>query len=169
MVIAQTNRLILRHFTMDDATSMDAVLFDPRVMEFGGVWSAAQVRAWLGEQIDVNYQTWRFGMWAVVEKESNHVIGYCGLSRYPHRCAPPDAEIGYRFVPERWGHGLATEAAASVRDFAFDVLNLPRLIAMIDPKNARSIRVAEKIGLKYERDVMLDGYDHPDRLFAIRR
>ena len=66
-----------------------------------------------------------------------------------------------------WGRGYATEAAQAVRDYAFNRLRLPRLIAMIDPQNIASIRVAEKLGMYYEKDVMFEGYTHPDRVYAI--
>jgi RimJ/RimL family protein N-acetyltransferase len=55
----------------------------------------------------------------------------------------------------------------AIRDYAFGTLNLKRLIALIDPGNAASIRVAEKIGLRYEKDVLLEGYSHPDRVYAM--
>jgi len=57
----------------------------------------------------------------------------------------------------------------AVRDYAFNTLGLKRLIAIIDPANTASIRVAEKIGMKYEQDVMFEGYDHPDHVYAITR
>ena len=61
----------------------------------------------------------------------------------------------------------ATEAAQSVRDYAFNTLRLPRLISMIDPQNVASIRVAEKLGMRYEKDVVFEGYTHPDRVYVI--
>jgi len=79
----------------------------------------------------------------------------------------PEIEIGYRLAKSAWGQGYATEAARSVRDFAFLTLGMKRLIAMIDPSNVASIRVAEKIGMRYERDVMFDSYTHPDLVYAI--
>jgi RimJ/RimL family protein N-acetyltransferase len=97
------------------------------------------------------------------------VIGYCGLSRFPGRCAAGDTEIGFRLARPFWGRGFATEAARAVRDHAFDTLALPRLIAIIDPGNLASIRVAEKIGMRYEKDVSFEGYTHPDRLYALER
>ena len=66
-----------------------------------------------------------------------------------------------------WGYGYASEAARAVRDFAFFTLNIQRLIAVIDPMNVASLRVAEKIGMHYEADAMLEGYDHPDRVYVI--
>src|SRR4051812_40748374 len=86
-----------------------------------------------------------FGLWAVVEKSTRDVIGYCGLSRFEDVGGQPETEVGYRLIRSAWGHGYATEAATAVRDYAFDTLSLTRLIAIIDPRNVASIRVAEKI------------------------
>jgi RimJ/RimL family protein N-acetyltransferase len=76
-------------------------------------------------------------------------------------------EIGYRLRRSSWGNGYATEAARAVRDYAFTVRGRKRLIALIDPSNAASLRVAEKIGMHYEKDVLLKGYDHPDHVYVV--
>lgn len=170
MVIAKTPRLIIRQFHPGDGEAMDRVFGDPEVMRYGdGVRTPQWVRSWIVGWVDEHYQRWGFGSWAVVEKSTSAVIGYCGLSRFPGRCAGDEAEIGFRLARAHWGRGLATEAAMAVCAHAFDALGLPRLVALIDPANAASIRVAEKIGLRYEREVMLPGYDHPDQLYALNR
>jgi hypothetical protein len=169
MIIAETERLILRHFQLADSEAMDRVFGDPEVMYFGrGVQSREWVREWLHRRQQI-YQKLGYGVWAVVEKRSQQVLGYCGLTHFPDINGQPETEIGYRLARRHWGHGFATEAARAVRDYSFDTLKLPRLIALIDPQNVASIRVAEKIGLVYEEDVMLDGYTHPDRVYAIVR
>lgn len=68
-----------------------------------------------------------------------------------------------------WGLGFASEAVAATRDYAWTALKLPKLVAFIDPANVASIRVVEKVGFAFERDVMLEGYDHPDRVYSIVR
>jgi len=95
------------------------------------------------------------------------VIGYCGLFFFPDIEGQAEVEIGYRLARSVWGKGYATEAAKAVRDYAFNVLRLERLIAMIDPSNIASIRVAEKIGMHYEKEVMFEGYTHPDHVYVI--
>ncbi|MSR60370.1 MAG: N-acetyltransferase [Planctomycetaceae bacterium] len=97
------------------------------------------------------------------------MTGYCGVFQYPDVGRQPETEIGYRLARPHWGRGYATEAARALRDYGFGTLSLARLIALIDPRNAASIRVAEKIGLRYEKDVMPEGYTHPDRVDAITR
>ena len=166
-VIAETGRLILRPFHMSDDEAMQRVLGDIEVMRFSaGVKTPEGVRAWLCRCVE-NYQKQSFGLWAVVEKTSGEVIGYCGLTHFPDVAGLPETEIGYRLARPYWGHGYATEAVQAVRDYAFETLGLRRLIALVDPDNVASIRVAEKIGLRYEKDVMLEGYTHPDRVYSI--
>lgn len=167
MFIAQTERLILRRFHADDGAAMDRVFGDAEVMRYGpGVRSPQWVREWLRGRLE-DYRKLGFGLWAVVEKGGGETIGYCGLSHFPDINGRPETEIGYRLARGYWGRGYATEAARAVRDYAFGTLGLRRLIALIDPANLASIRVAEKIGMRYESDVMLDGYTHPDRLYAL--
>ena len=168
--ITETPRLILRHFDVADADALQHVFGDPHVMHFGpGVQTPQWVAEWLRTWIDRRYATWGFGMWAVVEKSSGGVIGYCGLTQFNNRCAPDDVELGYRLARAHWGRGYATEAATAARDHAFGALALPRIIAMIDPRNTASLRVAEKLGMRYERDILLEGYTHPDGVYAIER
>ena len=166
MIVARTTRLILRHFEDSDVDAMGAVFSDVDVMRFGdGVQTKVWVREWLRCSLE-NYQKWGFGPWAVVEKSSRDVIGYCGLFFFADVGGQADVEIGYRLAQKYWGHGYATEAVIAVRDYASSTLCLPRLIAMIDPDNVASIHVAEKAGLNYEKDVMFDGYDHPDHIYV---
>ena len=95
------------------------------------------------------------------------MIGYCGLFYFLDIHGQPEIELGYRLRRAAWGQGYATEAARLVRDYAFHTLHIKRLIALIDPDNVPSIRVAEKIGMHYESEVMLEGYDHPDHVYVI--
>jgi RimJ/RimL family protein N-acetyltransferase len=167
MIIAETERLLLRHFHVVDGDAMDRVFGDTEVMRYGtGAKNPEWVRAWVRGCLE-EYQKWGFGRWAVVEKASRAVVGYCGLSHFPDVGGRAETEIGYRLARAHWGRGLATEAAGAVRDYGFGTLCLTRLISIIDPKNVASIRVAEKIGLSYERDVIFQGF--ADRVYAIER
>ena len=169
-IITETPRLLLRHFDVADADALQHVFGDPAVMHFGpGVQTPQWVDEWLRTWIDRRYAAWGFGMLAVVEKSSDAVIGYCGLTQFNNRCAPDDVELGYRLARAQWGRGYATEAATAARDHAFAALALPRIIAMIDPRNTASLRVAEKLGMRYEHDILLEGYTHPDGVYAIER
>jgi [ribosomal protein S5]-alanine N-acetyltransferase len=165
-----TERLFLRHFHILDAEAMQRVFGDPEVMRFGnGIQTKEWVDAWLLTCLERYYQTWGFGPYAVVEKHNQEVIGYCGLFYFPDINGRPEVEIGYRLQRAAWGQGYATEAALAVRDFAFDTLGMKRLIAIIDPSNTASVHVAEKIGMHYEAEVMLESYTHPDRVYVVTR
>jgi RimJ/RimL family protein N-acetyltransferase len=167
MVVATTERLVLRHMQLRDSGPLDGVFGDAEVMRFGdGVQTQAWVRAWLHRCLH-SYQARGFGPYAVVERQQREVIGYCGLFFMPDVGGQPEVELGYRLARAWWGQGYATEAAMAVRDYAFAALGLNRLIAMIDPHNTASLRVAEKLGMHYEQDIMFDGYTHPDHVYVV--
>jgi RimJ/RimL family protein N-acetyltransferase len=166
MVIAETRRVLLRCFHVADLDAMAAVFGDPEVMRFGpGPQSREWVQGWLRGCLEDYYHKWGFGLWAVVGKADRRVIGYCGLTRFDDIDGRPEIEIGYRLAREFWGRGLATEAAGAVRDHALGVLVLPRLVAIIDAQNEASLRVATKIGLRYEKTVLFRA--NPRQLYAI--
>lgn len=168
--IAVTERLILRHFHIVDAEPMYRVFGDTEVMRFGnGVQTQEWVQTWLQTCLEHYYQTWGFGPYAVVEQRSQDVIGYCGLFYFPDINGQPEVEIGYRLARRAWEKGYATEAAQAVREYAFYSLGIKRLIAIIDPSNAASIRVAKKIGMQFEAEVMLEGYNHPDHVYVVMK
>jgi RimJ/RimL family protein N-acetyltransferase len=170
MVIVETERLVLRQFCLSDADAIHRVFGDPEVMRFGdGVQTIHCVHDWLCHCLENYQQKSGIGPWAVVERSSTETIGYCGLFYFPDVCGQPETEIGYRLARAYWGRGYATEAVIAVRDYGFNTLGISRLIAMIDPQNIASIRVAEKAGMKYEKDVMFEGYTHPDHVYAITR
>ena len=148
---------------------MYRIFGNPEVMKYGeGARTKAWVRNWLQNCFEA-YQTRGFGPYAVVERRTEDVIGYCGLFHFDNVNGRPEVEIGYRLQLSAWGKGYATEVARAVRDYAFTTLGMKRLIAIIDPANVASIHVAEKIGMQYEQDVRFDGYTHPDRVYAMMR
>ncbi len=162
-----TERLLLRHFDLQDAEPIYQVFGDPEVMRFSdGLKTKEWVQDWLHLCVE-RYQDWGFGPYAVVKKSSQAVVGYCGLFFFPNIDGQAEIEIGYRLARSAWGQGYATEAGRAVRDYVFGTLGIKRLIAMIDPSNGASIWVAEKIGMKYEKDIMLKGYTHPDHIYVI--
>jgi [ribosomal protein S5]-alanine N-acetyltransferase len=169
MMIAETKRLILRQFHIFDGEAMDRVFGDPEVMRYGsGVQAQTWVRNWLRNSMD-DYQKFGFGPWAVVEKTGSTAIGYAGLFHFPNIDGRPEVEVGYRLARSYWGQGFATEAVVAILAYAFHVLCLPRLVALIDPHNTASIRVAKKVGMHYEKEVMLEGYTYPDHLYSIKK
>ena len=170
MVIARTTHLFLRQLRVTDGEAMDRIFGDSEVMRFSdGTKTPRQVRQWVNQWIDDLYHRWGFGMWALARQCDDLTIGYCGLSCFPDRVAPSETEIGFRLARPFWGRGFATEAVVAARDYAFATLKIPKLVALIDPANVASIRVVEKAGFGHERDAMLAGYDHPDRIYSMTR
>jgi [ribosomal protein S5]-alanine N-acetyltransferase len=168
MIVLETERLILRHFHVFDGDALTRVFCDAEVMRFGpGVQTERWIQDWLHNCLENYYQKLGFGPWAVIEKARRELIGYCGLFYFPDVAGQPEIEIGYRLARAVWGQGYATEAVLAVREYSFNVLCLPRLIALIDPQNVASVRVAEKAGLRYEKEILLEGYTYPDHLYAI--
>ena len=168
MFTITSKRLLLRQFHIMDDEPLYKVFGDAEVMRFGnGVQTKEWVHTWLLSCFDWYFNSWGFGPYAIVNQHDQEVIGYCGLFYFPDLDGQPEIEIGYRLARSAWGKGYATEAAVVVRNYAFKTLGIKRLIAMIDPSNTASIRVAKKIGMLYEKDIMLEGYSHPDHIYAM--
>ncbi len=166
MIIQETERLLLRHFHIFDDAAMEQIFCDEEVMRFGsGAKPKEFVRNWIRVTLQ-NYVQWGFGPWAVVEKAGRETMGYCGLFYFPDINGKPEVEIGYRLARRFWNSGYSTEAAIAVRDYGFTTLGLARIIAMVDPGNVASVRVAEKAGMHHESDVMMEGYTRPDRVYV---
>ncbi len=155
-MIAETDRLVLREFELSDLDDLASIMADPRVMEFStsGPWDLDRTKAFLERcQVDYSAERWGYRRWALIHKADDRLIGYCGLARYDEVDGSPEIAIGYRLTPEYWGRGLATEAAAATRDYAFGSLGMTRLISTIEPENRASIQVAEKIGMTCEKQI----------------
>jgi RimJ/RimL family protein N-acetyltransferase len=137
--------------TPDDLDSMAMLLGDPEVMTYyDHPKSRAEALAWI-EWNQRLYAERGFGLWVLELNEAGAFVGDCGLT--PQEVEGiVEIEVGYHVRRALQGRGYGTEAAAACRDYARDTLRLDRLIALIDPGNRASQRVAEKIGLTYERD-----------------
>ena len=169
MIVATTKRLTLRHASPDDAIAMRSGFCDAEVMRYGdGPQTDGWIRSWIA-LMNRNYDERGYGLWIVTKIGNPRAIGYCGLTWFPNINGRAEIEVGYRLAREYWNTGFATEAALAVRDLAFICRGLDRLVSIIDPDNFRSIRVAEKLGMKYDGDVLLDGYTHPDAVYACHR
>ena len=153
----QTPRLILRSFATEDVDAMAQLFANSDFMRFSlGVFTErkqtvafiAKVMGWDSSGIPSQF--------AVVRRGDDALIGYCGF--FHHAEVPGEVEIGYRLHPDYWNRGLITEAARAVRDHAFVNLKLPRVISLIHPENTASRRVAEKNGMKVEKEIMFRGF-----------
>lgn len=155
MQIAETERLILREFTLDDAGELYRIFIDDETMRFQQVpenYSIEVERYYLGKHIENYYEPFGFGLWAVILKETNHLIGRCGLLRQPLDDSET-TEVSYLIERKFWNRGYASEAAGEVLKIGFENYRFRKIVAFIDPQNTASERVAEKIGMRFERKV----------------
>ena len=153
----ETDRLLLRAMTVDDAESFFKLNSHPDVMRHTGeppLQSLQEARDALANYPD--FETVGFGRWGCVLKSENRLIGFCGLK---YLSDLEEVDLGYRLLPEHWGQGLATEASRASVSFGFEVLKLPRIIGLVLPENVGSIRVLEKIGMLCEGRILIDNQE----------
>jgi RimJ/RimL family protein N-acetyltransferase len=158
--VIETARLLLRPMRPEDVDELLHVFADPKVMACFGVapFGRAEIERWVRRNLD-HQARYGYGLFCLIHMEDRRLIGDCGLE---HRtiAGAPEVELGYDLRSDYWNRGLATEAAAAVRDHALGTLALPRLVSLIRRANAASRRVAEKIGMRRERDLTEDAVDY---------
>jgi [ribosomal protein S5]-alanine N-acetyltransferase len=144
----ETTRLLLRPMRGDDFEALYQIFTDPQVMaSFGGeLFTSVQMHGWLNRNL-AHQTEFGYGLFSVIRKADGMLIGNCGLEQMIVE-GHAAAELGYDFRSDTWNQGFATEAACAVRDFAFTVLRLPRLVSLIRVGNLASKRVAEKVGMR---------------------
>jgi RimJ/RimL family protein N-acetyltransferase len=162
----ETERLILRSFREEDIDAMAQLFANPDFMRFSlGIFTERKKTVDFIEKVMSWDRASLPSQFAVVPRGEEAVIGYCGFHHHPE--VPGEVEIGYRLHPDYWNRGLITEAARTVRDHAFADLKLPRVISLIHPENIPSRRVAEKNGMKMEKEITFRGF--PTQVFAMTR
>jgi len=143
-MILQTERLFLRHYTLDDVDGLLEIFSDPVAMKYyPSTKTIQQTENWIKWNLE-SYQSNGFGLWAVVLKDNDEFIGDCGITQQSVD-DKQETEIGYHIKRVHWGRGLATEAAKACLDYGFSVLNLRRLVSIVDPNNIASRKVADRI------------------------
>jgi len=149
----ETERLRLRELRADDLPALIGLWTDPEVTRFaGGPREADAVRSALEEDLaDPGGE--RFNLWPVEEKATGRIVGHCGLLD-KEIDGVTEIELAYFLARSAWGKGYATEIAGALRDHAFEEMDLPRLVSLVDPENAASERVAMKMGMRWERDLV---------------
>lgn len=154
----QTGRLILDTWHSSDWLEFRPMAIDPEVMRYitGGVpWTEEQIRNFVNRQMSL-YAERGFCRWKLVEASTGEMIGFCGPGVWRDA---PDPEIGWWLARDYWGRGLATEAARAALADAFDRAGLKRIISVAHPENAASIRVMQKLGLRFDANFESDGME----------
>ncbi len=157
--ILETERLLLREYVEEDAEAFLRLNSNPEVFRYtsdGPIATVEEARAILRAFPIADYRTHGFGRWACVLRESGEAIGFAGLKFLPET---GEVDLGYRFIPEQWGRGLATEASRAVVRFGFETLRLREITALVQPENTASVRVIEKCGLGFTGMVHYRGRD----------
>lgn len=157
-VILQTERLLLRPFRESDLEAYARICADPEVMRYIGAGATrSREEAWREMAFFLGHWALRgYGMWAVEDRQTAAFVGRVGLHN-PEGW--PALEVGWLLDQNRWGEGLATEGGGAAIRFAFDQIDQSHISSLIHPENAASIRVAEKLGMRRERVVTLNGRD----------
>lgn len=145
----ETARTYMREMCQSDFGALCRTLQDEEAMyAYEGAFSDAEVQEWLERQIS-RYHKWGFGLWAVILKETDEMIGQCGLTIQPWKDGEV-LEIGYLFERKYWHNGYATEAAEACKKYAFEVLNADEVCSIIRDTNTASQNVALRNGMKIE-------------------
>jgi RimJ/RimL family protein N-acetyltransferase len=166
MKVLETERLILRRLSDDDAAFIVELLNQPSFIQYigdKGVRTLDDARQYIKNGPEKSYEENGFGLNKVELKSSGVPIGISGLVK---RDTLPDADIGFAFLPEYWDQGYAVESARAVMKHAHDVLGIHRVLAITSPDNEPSARLLEKIGLKFKRMISLSEGAAEVKLFS---
>jgi [ribosomal protein S5]-alanine N-acetyltransferase len=166
--ILETKRLGFRQLTFHDLDNLYMLYRNPNVKQY--VYAESMTYEETREELEwvLNVYTTQpgFGLWATIHKETGEFIGRCGLLVWIIDDRP-EVEVTYMLSEKYWGQGLGTEAAQALIRYGFEELRLPRLIACIDRENLASIKVAENVGMMFEKEVNTG--EGPELLFAKAR
>ncbi len=143
----ETARLLLRPMVSEDTDALLRIFAAPGVLAAFDTepFDRRQMEGWVQKNL-VHQERHGYGLRSVLHKATGELIGNCGLTQMAIGNATV-VELGYDFRRDYWNQGLATEAAMAMRDYAFQVLQLPRLVSLIRRGNQASQRVAEKVGM----------------------
>ena len=147
----ETERLVLRWFTLDDLDAFFELGSNPQVIRYVGNQPLATLDAAREALVAAplrDYASHGYGRFACVWKQTGRVVGFCGPKFLPDT---GDVDLGYRFLPNFWGMGLATESGQAAVDYARQKLGLRRLVGWVHPDNGASARVLTKLGFSFER------------------
>jgi len=151
----ETERLLLRQFRQSDLDAYAQMLADPEIVEYFPDGPLTRDQAWRHMAMLIGHWTlFGYGRWAVELKRTGEMIGRAGLW-FPEGW--PEIELGWVIARTHWGNGYASEASAPGLELAFEVLGVSHVASLILPGNRRSIRVAERLGGRFEREMLIGG------------
>lgn len=148
--LIETDRLLLREITLDYKEEMFQLHSNPEVQKYTGeprIESLEEMEQAIQARVG-NYKKYGYGRWATFLKNGMQFVGWAGLAYLPEF---DEIDLGYRFLPEYWGSGIATEASHAILTYGFNKLALNRIIAIAMKENKASIRVMEKVGMEFDK------------------
>ena len=166
MNVIETDRLLLRKLSTDDAEFILDLLNQPSFIHFigdRGVRTLDDARSYILKRLIDSYERFGFGLYLTLLKDNKAPIGICGLVK---REMLKDVDVGFAFLPQYWSKGYAFESASAVLAYGRNTLGLKRIAGITTPDNHGSIRVLEKIGLKFEKMVKLSEDDIELKFFV---
>ena len=170
-IILETERLLLRHQIIEDLDDLWSLYCDPEITKY--IPDAPRSREEAQEELEWHMHGHpkhpELGLWATIHKETGEFIGRCGLLPWTIDDVN-EVEVAYTIARNYWGQGLGSEAAQAILKYGFEKLHLSRMVCLIDPENKASQKVAEKMGMAWEKTV--NGYegDHiPFWIYSINR
>jgi RimJ/RimL family protein N-acetyltransferase len=164
--VLETDRVVLRRMSMDDAPFILQLLNEPSFLRFigdKGVRTLDDARNYILTGPMASYERFGFGLWLTLLKESGVPIGICGLLK---RETLKDVDLGFAFLPQFWRKGYAMESAIAVMAHGRTTFALKRIVAITSPENDASMNVLEKLGFGFEEMVRLSKDGDEVRLFG---
>lgn len=164
--VIQTERLVLKRMSIDDAPFILGLLNQPSFLRFigdKGVRTLEDARNYILTGPVASYDRFGFGLYLATLKDGGTPIGMCGLLK---RDTLEDVDVGFAFSPEFWGHGYALESAAAVLEYGRTAFGLRRIVAITSPDNEDSIKILLRLGLRFEKMIRLSDHEDETRLFG---
>ena len=155
----ETDRLILRKFTLEDAEEAFHMNNDPEVMKYiigERFKSVDEVKEMIKKNVFGDYEKHGYGRMAITLKPSNKFIGFTGLK---YNDDFKEVDLGYRLMRKYWGKGIATESSLPFMNYGFNQLGLKRIVALAFEGNIGSIKIMKKVGMIFEKYMVIDGHE----------
>lgn len=165
----ETERLILREFTLEDVDAVYEFGSNEEVNQYTGdaiFKSKEEVASMIRNVWFEDYKNYGYGRLAAIYKPDNKLIGFAGLKYLPEF---DKTDLGFRFLPEYWGRGLATEASRAILAYGFEKLGLKKIIGIAMPENIGSWKVLEKVGMQFYKTDDYDGDGGDYKWYKIER
>ena len=168
MKILESERLILRHLVLDDLDKLFALYRDPEIRRYfpDGTLTYEETKEELEWHLNGHPDHPQLGLWATIHKESGQFIGRCGLLPWTID-GQDEVEVAYLLDKAYWRQGLGSEAAQAIAQYAFTQLGVSRLICLITPGNEGSVKVATRMGMSLEKQIV-DEFG-PALVYAMRK